>query len=496
MPNQPLGLSSGAVPRRAAVTPSPLIQQALEGLMVNLDDELLRYRQNRSSQSLAQGVTAPLKFRPAPAARKRLDLITLKAPANRGPASQSQTPASLPPQLTAGGPMVAPPPPPNPRLLALLGQQAVPTTQAYGPQGAASQGHGYPSAALAPYQAIPDDYLESTEALLGSVPGSQVSAPAAYADSNYPADDYDYGEADYRPSLARQLTTPLGIGAILLLLVSSAGFGYLVTSPQTARHLWAPIAERWQQPDPAPEDPASATAQSADQPVTGLQGLGPDLSEQEFSSLDLDRISTLPSDTPSVASQTRPDQTELRPSPQSPDQATPPDRAGVSSTAPKIEAEIVSAPQAPRRPQPATVAAPAATPSPPTAAAPAITPLAPPPRVAPPAANARPPQPLAATPAAPPPAAAVPPGPIYRPAPTSSAPTPPASIPQAPAAPSYFVVADYTGAPSLESARRVVGDAYVTGSRIQLGAFSQESSAQGLVQQLQQQGIPARVASP
>jgi cell division septation protein DedD len=35
-----------------------------------------------------------------------------------------------------------------------------------------------------------------------------------------------------------------------------------------------------------------------------------------------------------------------------------------------------------------------------------------------------------------------------------------------------------------------------SGSKIQMGAFSQESSAQNLVNQLQQQGIPAQVYTP
>ncbi|MBE9113914.1 SPOR domain-containing protein, partial [Nodosilinea sp. LEGE 07298] len=79
---------------------------------------------------------------------------------------------------------------------------------------------------------------------------------------------------------------------------------------------------------------------------------------------------------------------------------------------------------------------------------------------------------------------------------------PPAPITQAPpqAAPSYYVVTDYNGAASLESARGAVGDAYVrdfsNGTRIQMGAFSQESSARNLVNQLQGQGIPAQVISP
>jgi cell division septation protein DedD len=62
------------------------------------------------------------------------------------------------------------------------------------------------------------------------------------------------------------------------------------------------------------------------------------------------------------------------------------------------------------------------------------------------------------------------------------------------------VVTDYSGTQSLESARSAVGDAYVrnfsSGTRIQMGAFSQQSSAQNLVNQLQGQGIPAQVISP
>ncbi|PSR16769.1 hypothetical protein C8255_16050 [filamentous cyanobacterium CCP3] len=111
-------------------------------------------------------------------------------------------------------------------------------------------------------------------------------------------------------------------------------------------------------------------------------------------------------------------------------------------------------------------------------------------RVAPPVANAQPPQPLSrnSAPSAPP---AAPP-----------AVAPPAPITQAPlqAAPSYYVVTDYSGASSLESARGAVGDAYVrnfsSGTRIQMGAFSQESSARNLQQQLESQGIPAQVISP
>jgi hypothetical protein len=64
----------------------------------------------------------------------------------------------------------------------------------------------------------------------------------------------------------------------------------------------------------------------------------------------------------------------------------------------------------------------------------------------------------------------------------------------------YYVVVDYSGDTSLTAARQVIGDAYVrnfsTGAKIQMGAFSQPSAAQNLVQQLQQQGISAQVVGP
>ncbi|MGF1517994.1 MAG: SPOR domain-containing protein, partial [Nodosilinea sp.] len=107
-------------------------------------------------------------------------------------------------------------------------------------------------------------------------------------------------------------------------------------------------------------------------------------------------------------------------------------------------------------------------------------------------AAVQPPQPLALDRAPAPPAPLAPTGSVAPPAPITQAP------PQA--APSYYVVTDYSGAQSLESARSAVGDAYVrnfsSGTRIQMGAFSQESSARSLVNQLQGQGIPAQVISP
>jgi cell division septation protein DedD len=61
----------------------------------------------------------------------------------------------------------------------------------------------------------------------------------------------------------------------------------------------------------------------------------------------------------------------------------------------------------------------------------------------------------------------------------------------------YHVVTDYNSDRALEQARQVVPDAYVRnfpeGAQVQLGAFNDAQKAQGLVQELQEKGIPAQV---
>jgi hypothetical protein len=64
----------------------------------------------------------------------------------------------------------------------------------------------------------------------------------------------------------------------------------------------------------------------------------------------------------------------------------------------------------------------------------------------------------------------------------------------------YYVIMDYTGDASLAQARTVVGDAFVRnyqeGSRIQLGAFDNATSAQQFLQELQAQGLTGRLYGP
>ena len=471
-------LPSGLSTRPESFAPSGesnlRLQRAIESLALNLDDELHRYRQTQSGQAVTPA-PARLQLRQT---RKPIDLIALKSTAGA---------------TTATGAAAAPA---NPRLREILGQTSQPSSQAYPAKTAVNQVRLSHGGTLTTYRPSPEEYLESTEALLGSLPHRDQP-----------------GQDEAPPSLLRQLTTPLGVGALLFLLVGSASFGYLVTSPQAISHLTDnPIARRLKG-EPAPEGVAngSAVGDGLDgQAETGFKPLGPDLSEKEFANLDLSNISTLPSANAPAASPRVPvtpvGQTPVAesgtadstPTAPRPGVLTP---AGVSGNSAVVRADIVTAPGRAVAPtQPAAVRPQGAPVAPATRAAAPAAPTAParqaaPPaalRAAPPAANAQPPQPLAMDRAPAAPSAPAAPPAVAPPAPITQAPPP--------AAPSYYVVTDYSGAQSLESARSAVGGAYVRnfsgGTRIQLGAFSQESSARSLVNQLQGQGIPAQVISP
>ena len=103
----------------------------------------------------------------------------------------------------------------------------------------------------------------------------------------------------------------------------------------------------------------------------------------------------------------------------------------------------------------------------------------------------------------------VPPSPQTTPSPSpvqsSPTPAPVSSTPEEPTKPRkanefYYVLVDYTGAPSLAKAQKIVPDAYIReipeGRRIQLSAFTTQTQAQALVKELQKQGLSASIYTP
>lgn len=474
-------------PARPTTPPKTPIQQALASLTLNLNDELTRYRQSRSG-----AVSSPRGglFRRQ---RRSPDLITLTqvAPPQTGSMATPEVPTVV---ATPGVPQ---PQPPQPQpATAMASPPSTPSLPSVGnpPSPPVVQGTelALTSRTLADTSALPRDYLTSTEVLLNSgAPTPTRSEP-------------EQGEPDYHPPLWKPLMTPLGIGSLLLLLLGSASLGYVVTSPQALSHLpWLGASRTDVDPAATAEPGADSTAiaptvtdgaTSASPTSPDRVGIGPDLSQGEFRNLDLGSLSTL----------AQPDEAPT------PAPALTPESASASSLSSTLEPAPASTTPAPATTEPSpgtaptTVAPPATaeaasptptTPTPTTTPVQAVTPTAP---VAPVPLASQPPQPLAVAQPVPQPQPTA--QPAAPPAPLTQVPVTPTPAPAPAAAPSYYVVASYTGDQSLTQARTAVSDAYVrnfpSGAKIQLGAFSQAGAAQGLVQQLQRQGITAQVYQP
>jgi hypothetical protein len=331
-----------------------------------------------------------------------------------------------------------------------------------------------------PYSApdAPDDYLASSEELLRSIA----------------EEDRELGAERDPNTLLDTLLTPLGVGSMLLLVLASTTVGYVIMNP-TSLGLWTPDAT----PEPSADkanpsaNPAATGSETTNETTGDKAAPSPDLASDEFVDLDLDTLSTLPKQSRSKAQSAKaakPKSSSANPNSANPTAARSSASNIVTSTAasPSTPSEIPVAPE----PQPSlsTVVVPAAPPvmsvPEPAEPAPAPAPVSP--------------EPIST---APPP---IEPDPVEsassEPAPVEPAPAP--SVATAPAAQSnsyYYVVTEYSGDASLQEARGAVPDAYVRnlpseGAKVQLGAFSDETKAQELLQQLQQQGIEAEVYTP
>ncbi len=422
----------------------PPLRSTLSSLNINLDYELARYRYAKRGE--AQPGVAPPQFQSR--RQRSLNLINVPTPAK---------PVKLPATAAA-----APPPPPNPRIAQTANSSApapvsdpVPATAT----GSVSEVANLKSALVRQAAPQPDNYLESSEALLQNF---DTSYPAAGSEPSPTAKSWFEG-----------INTPLGLGALLLLLVASAGFGFVLVNPSAAQNLFgnSPLARFWPGAEGNEEvetvDGVTADADEIASPEgPPLSALGPDLSQREFSTLDLNTLSNLPSSASPLAGQ---------PTPLATDRPGNGNGLGANQTnAGNAAANTTSAAGTPT-PQQVNQIPQNITPAPRPAA---IAPTNQAPAAAPAPAPA--PQPAA-----------------VGPAPATANPSP--AVSQAPVS-SYYVVSDYTGDLSLDEAREVVGDAYVrnfdVGARIQLGAFSSEAGAAALTEELSSQGIEAQVYEP
>lgn len=469
MTSSSISQDSQLTAKDASEVMQPLLKDAMSGLNINLDYELARYRNSKRDPQ----TRAP--FSPFQSPRSRsLNLMSIPGSASypESRASQAKVPSM----------------PPNPR----LSQTTVSGDAVTHP---AVESDAYSSEVSAPKGALVRQPSPSEEAPLAS---SEALFASFDAHSKGLESHLETGSKHW----LQWLDTPVGLGALLLLLVSSAGLGFIFVNPYVARNLVSntPLARLWSSPEDeveASEDLASneTLENEASADDFPLGGLSPDLSEREFSDLDLNSLSNLPSNASSVGRSSLPEIANAEKTERSANDSTPPrvpspetnsPATGIPANTPQQVNEI------PRTtmpaPQPAAVIPPVQNPSPAPVSAPQSEPVE--------AVTVQPSEETTQLSLS---------GSTEG---VNAQPNPPVSAEDAdiqgavssePAS-SYYVVSDYTGDPSLEDAREVVDDAYVrnfeSGARIQLGAFNSEEGAAALAEELQGQGIEAQIYEP
>ncbi|MDX2232706.1 MAG: hypothetical protein NW220_23955 [Leptolyngbyaceae cyanobacterium bins.349] len=466
----------------------PVLQAALQSIDGQLEAELIRYRRQR-----ALGKTT---YFPRPLAQRQvahaLHLMATPSTTEPLPSSSASSgmdgfhPTATVPPLAAIAPTVAPDPDDSTSLeLKELAKQ-------YATQVAIE------SDLTATLNGGPDDYLESSEELLRTLAQEQAQVEA-------------------EQGFMQSLLTPLGVGSMLLLLMSSALFGFVIMNPSSVSQLFANRQPR------SGGQPGESGLVSPELPAASAPH--PNLATQEFPELSLGNLGAIPADesarggTPPTAPTVNAPRIKITP------KTANLGVSGVGQTVPPT----ASAPGVPALPQAAPQVNEPAEPAPPAGDIPSPRKLAPAPRYNPPvstyrpaAPSYRPPQPsnrpsrpsespppvrAYAPPAKPIPVVPIPATP--KPVPTTPirdrTPLPPApasasGVPTPTNSSTYKVVTPYTSDKTLEDYRGKVPDAYVKnysdGAKVQFGAYQDESAAKSQAEQLRQQGIPAEVYKP
>lgn len=460
----------------------PVLQTALAHLDVQLEHELIRYRRQRA--------LGKATYTPRPVAQrqvfKALDLIDLHEVTDSIPTptanSDFHPTATVPPLVAIAPPDDLTQPSPTSLELKELAKQ-------YASQVAAD------SDLTATMNGGPEDYLESSEELLRTLSQEQAHVEA-------------------EQGFMKSLLTPLGMGAMLLMLMTSALFGFVIMNPSSVSQLFA---NRNTSPTNAVPGDAGTSGNAAQVPQ-------PDLSKQEFPELSLGNLGSIPPNAAATPEALKPATGKSAP------KTTNLGAAGIT------QPPGTAAPSVPRINPPAPEPAPPAGDVPsPRRLAPSSRDYAPPsrsytppvPRYDPPVqSSSSPPPPTrryrvprnspAPSRSSPPPARKVTPPevkpstantiPKFSPSPRGDRPAPALSpLPAASASPmvgksDYKVVTPYTSDRALQDYRGKVPDAYVKnysdGAKVQFGAYQDESAAKAQVDELRKQGIPADIYKP
>ena len=400
----------------------PKLQRALGCLDTRLDEELARYRRQRSGRSVPP--VNGLRRKPA----VKVDLMSFSTA--ESVAHTSQVPPVLsaePIPLRPGAPVMEPD---------LSSELAVIADDRDFDSATLSHlpHHSAADYGLTDTSTPHDDYLESSEELLRSLAReeAQVQVERGFLES---------------------LVTPLGVGSMLVLLLSSAMFGYVIMNPSSLSGLSQIFARREAAPSPAP------TAQGSPADIPNK----PPLDAKEFVDLGLGNLTTLKTRPTSGLPQNG------KPSPTPAASALP---AAATVASPSVsQPNSVAAPSAP---------APVTAESAPGRSAPAVR------------SN---PAPVVSYPRS-----SYSSAPTHRvaPLPTVSIPRPQAPIERPPApAPSYHVDTPYDNDRTYDKIQQGNAGAELVntpeGGFIRSGTYRSEAEAKAKAEELQRQGISAEV---
>ncbi len=425
----------------------PVLQAALANLDIQLEEELANYRRlrtgtgqvrRRSSRRSFSGspeLISVAKGNPStsthakPLPRKTRDLSDgLQREESYQPLPVSESFAEV-----AATPTVAPHSLADLTLAVQAGDAPLSSGQQYSPTQEKGGALANPSRNL-------DDYLESSEELLRSLAEEEAAV-------------------ETERGFMQSLLTPLGVGSMLLLLLSSTMLGYVLMNPSSLSQLISMGSK----------DQQSSMGQQSSQ--TAMVNPQPNLATQEFKDLNLDTLGTLKSDSGSATTIAPFPTPTVNPSapakqPTAPVNSTP---AGETASG---QSTTALTPAVPSR-SPATVA---------TTSQPA-----PVRTYAPPQPSRSYSNPSRSTPI-----------PTYQPStPSNQSRVAPAGTSTSTNGYPFKVVTHYDNDRTLEAVKKVVPDAYVrnfsNGAQIQLGASSTAAEAEARVQELRNQGISAQV---
>lgn len=230
---------------RSATPLNPKLQQALSCLDLRLEDELTRYRRQRAGLSVA-----PIVLRPKQPQKKSSELVAIEG------ASETPTPGETPPKAISFD------------LGASAMSDASKSTLAADTDESAMIPYEPETAGAALFEIAnpgqaPEDYLESSEQLLKSLKREEA-------------------KVEVERGFLQSLSTPLGIGSMLALLLSSAMLGYVIMNPS----ILSGVAQKTTQPE-------TSEASTSQETASNTLPTSPRLDRDEFSDLGLDTLTAI-----------------------------------------------------------------------------------------------------------------------------------------------------------------------------------------------------------